>query len=41
MKAQEKLTELGVGARVVSMPSWNLFEEQDAAYQEHVCRRRP
>ncbi len=36
VKAKDKLKEFGVGARVVSMPSWNLFEEQDAAYQESV-----
>ncbi|MBV9405971.1 MAG: transketolase, partial [Acidobacteriaceae bacterium] len=36
MKAQEKLTEYGVKARVVSMPSWYLFEKQDAAYRESV-----
>jgi len=36
MKAQERLKGLGVRARVVSMPSWNLFEMQDAAYREKV-----
>ncbi len=36
MKAQEKLTGYGVKARVVSMPSWYLFERQDAGYQESV-----
>ena len=36
MKAQEKLTGYGVKARVVSMPSWYLFERQDAQYQESV-----
>jgi transketolase len=35
-KAQEKLKNYGVKARVVSMPSWNLFEAQDAAYRESV-----
>jgi transketolase len=34
--AREQLKEKGVRARVVSMPSWNLFEEQDAAYRESV-----
>ena len=34
--AYEKLTEEGVKARVVSMPSWELFEDQDAAYRESV-----
>jgi transketolase len=26
----------GVKARVVSMPSWEIFEQQDAAYKESV-----
>jgi transketolase len=26
----------GIKARVVSMPSWELFEKQDAAYKESV-----
>ncbi len=36
MKAQESLKSSGVRARVVSMPSWNLFEMQDEAYRERV-----
>lgn len=36
VKAQEQLAALGVRARVVSMPAWNLFEDQDAAYRESV-----
>ncbi len=36
VKAQEKLAEFGVKARVVNMPSMNLFEAQDAAYRESV-----
>jgi transketolase len=36
MAAQIKLSERGVSARVVSMPSWELFEEQDQAYQDEV-----
>ncbi|WP_420632165.1 transketolase [Candidatus Leptofilum sp.] len=36
LEAQEKLAEKGVAARVVSMPSWELFAAQDAAYQESV-----
>ena len=36
MKAQEKLKEYGVKTRVVSMPSWNLFEAEDEAYRETV-----
>jgi transketolase len=34
--AYEKLTAEGVKVRVVSMPSWELFERQDAAYKESV-----
>jgi transketolase len=34
--AYEKLKTLGVRARVVSMPSWELFEHQDADYQEEI-----
>ena len=34
--AQDKLKGYGIKARVVSMPSTNLFERQDAAYQESV-----
>ena len=36
MKAQEKLKNQGIQARVVSMPSWELFEKQDQAYQHSV-----
>src|SRR5579872_304030 len=36
VKAQEKLAGYGVKARVVSMPSWELFEKQDDPYQESV-----
>ena len=36
LDAAAKLAESGVAARVVSMPSWDLFEEQDAAYRESV-----
>ncbi len=34
--AYEALKAEGVGARVVSMPSWELFERQDQAYRDHV-----
>jgi transketolase len=34
--AREKLKNFGVKARVVSMPSWSLFEAQDAPYRESV-----
>lgn len=36
LEAQAKLKEEGIAARVVSMPSWELFEKQDAAYKEKV-----
>ncbi len=36
MTAYEKLGAEGIKARVVSMPSWELFEKQDAAYKESV-----
>jgi len=34
--AYEKLKTEGIKARVVSMPSWEIFERQDAAYKESV-----
>jgi transketolase len=34
--AAERLAADGVPARVVSMPSWELFERQDEAYREQV-----
>ena len=34
--AQMELKKYNIQARVVSMPSWNLFEKQDAAYCERV-----
>jgi len=34
--AYEKLTAEGVKARLVSMPCWELFEQQDATYKESV-----
>ena len=34
--AREKLAGEGIAARVVSMPSWELFEEQDSGYQQSV-----
>jgi len=32
----ERLKSEGIAARVVSMPSWDIFERQDSAYQESV-----
>ena len=34
--AQKLLAGQGIGARVVSMPSWELFEAQDDAYRDAV-----
>ena len=36
LDAAAKLDQEGVRARVVSMPCWDLFEEQDADYRESV-----
>jgi len=36
LEAQEKLTEKGISTRVVSMPSWELFDEQPQAYRDEV-----
>ena len=34
--AYEKLKAEGIKVRIVSMPCWQIFEEQDAAYKETV-----
>jgi len=34
--AYQKLQTEGIQARVVSMPSWEIFEQQDSVYQESV-----
>jgi transketolase len=36
LQAQEALAKSGIGARVVSMPSWELFEAQDESYRTAV-----
>jgi transketolase len=36
LEAYEQLTKEGVRARVVSMPSWELFDDQDKSYRESV-----
>ena len=36
MEAQQKLLEQNISARVVSMPSWELFEKQSDTYKEQV-----
>ena len=38
-QAQEKLKNFAVKARVVSMPSWSLFEVQEESYRESVLPR--
>ncbi len=40
LSAWEQLTAEGVRARVVSMPSWELFEQQDKAYRDEVLPPR-
>jgi transketolase len=35
-EAYESLTREGIATRVVSMPSWELFEQQDQAYRDSV-----
>jgi transketolase len=39
LEAGRQLKEKGVGVRVVSMPSWELFEEQTQAYRDSVLPR--
>ncbi len=36
MEAFQRLAEKGISARVVSMPSWELFEQQPAEYRDRV-----
>jgi transketolase len=36
LSAYERLKINGIKARVVSMPSWELFERQEASYRDHV-----
>lgn len=36
LEAAQKLADEGKGVRVVSFPSWELFEKQDEAYRESV-----
>ena len=36
LDAQEKLKAESISSRVISMPSWELFEKQDQAYKEKV-----
>ena len=36
--AREKLLEQKINARVVSMPSWEIFDDQPQDYREFVLR---
>jgi transketolase len=36
LESAQKLADEGMGVRVVSFPSWELFEKQDDAYRESV-----
>jgi transketolase len=36
VEAFEQLEREGIPARVVSMPSWELFEQQDQAYRDRI-----
>jgi transketolase len=40
LDAHEQLTREGVRARVVSMPSWELFDDQDVTYRDSVLPPR-
>jgi transketolase len=41
VKAQESLAAAGIPVAVVSMPSWELFAQQDAAYRAEVLGTAP
>ena len=41
LTAQEKLEAKGIGTRVVSMPCWELFEEQELSYKKRVLPTGP
>jgi transketolase len=36
VEAHERLTAEGIRSRIISMPSWELFDDQDAAYRDSV-----
>ena len=40
LEARERLASDGVNVRVVSMPSWELFEQQDDAYRAETLPDR-
>ncbi len=39
--ARDLLAKDGIGARIVSMPCWSLFEEQDEAFRQNVLGSLP
>jgi transketolase len=41
MAARDLLQAEGIGTRVVSMPCWEIFEEQDEAYRRRVLPGGP
>ncbi|WP_425052666.1 transketolase [Psychromarinibacter sp. S121] len=41
LAAREKLQAEGIGTRVVSMPSWELFSQQDESYRKRVLPAGP
>jgi len=40
LQAREKLEELGIATAVVSMPCWELFEQQDQSYRQAILDRQ-
>ena len=40
VEAHEELASQGIRSRVVSMPSWDIFEHQPQSYREACCRPR-
>ncbi len=36
MNAQKELQDAGIGTRVVSVPCFELFDQQDSAYQQSI-----
>ena len=41
LESQEKLERQGIGVRVISMPCWELFEQQELAYRKKVLPSGP
>ncbi|WP_397543959.1 transketolase [Roseovarius salis] len=41
MAARARLEDAGIGTRVVSMPCWELFEQQDESYRKRVLPAGP